>query len=553
MENTILGCMSSILEKLKDPDSRRERLIFSEDRFDEIKEETDYLNERMGLSPIQSLLLSALVENATSCKCSLSELASYLGLNYVKLLTYAKDIDYLWDNWFIRRRGSDIRVPADVIDEFSENRPYKKPVTTGLSTKDILSRFEKLFVLRREESITSKQLMRELDEIMYNNPETSVGASVKKYMVDGNKYIYDIDERMMLYLLLYFYDSKNADMISMDDLKDYYDDSEAFIFIQAEFENGDLKLQRNGIIENSFSDGLLAKDLFHIKDSVKKEFLADKGGLHKQSRYVFDMEPERITTKEMFYNNSEKKQIDTLRELLSQEKLSRVYEKMKSKGLRTGFSCLFYGAPGTGKTETVYQLAKETGRKIIITDVSKLKNCFVGETEKNVRSLFRDYSSACSEAEITPILLFNEADAIFGVRKEKARDAVDKMENSVQNIILQEMENLNGILIATTNLTANLDPAFERRFLYKVKFNKPDADVKAQIWRSMLPDIPDSDISELSKKFDFSGGQIENIARKRTIKAILSETEPSYKELESYCLEELIEKESPFKSKIGFV
>ena len=209
--------MSSILEKLKDPDSRRERLIFSEDRFDEIKEETDYLNERMGLSPIQSLLLSALVENATSCKCSLSELASYLGLNYVKLLTYAKDIDYLWDNWFIRRRGSDIRVPADVIDEFSENRPYKKPVTTGLSTKDILSRFEKLFALRREESITSKQLMRELDEIMYNNPETSVGASVKKYMVDGNKYIYDIDERMMLYLLLYFYDSLDADMISMDD------------------------------------------------------------------------------------------------------------------------------------------------------------------------------------------------------------------------------------------------------------------------------------------------------------------------------------------------
>lgn len=553
METTILGNMSRILEKLKDQDSRRERLNFSEERLPEIKEETDYLNERMGLSPMQSLLLSALIENATSFKCSLNELASYLGLNYVKLLTYSKDIDFLWDNWLIRRRGPDIRVPIDVVEKLSENTPYTKPKTTGLSTKEILSRFEQLFALRKEESVSARQIMRELDEIMYNNSETSIGAAVKKYMVDGNRFICAADERFLFYLLVYFYDSKDDDMISMEDLKDYFDDAESFNMIQATFEDEGLFLQQKGIIENSFSNGFLAKDFFHIKDSIKMEILSDKGGLHKKSKYVFDLEPEQITAKELFYNSNEKGQIDTLRKLLSQEKLNQVYDKMKSKGLRTGFSCLFYGTPGTGKTETVYQLAKETGRKIIIADVSKLKNCFVGETEKNVRALFRDYSSACTESEITPILLFNEADAIFGVRKEKARDAVDKMENSVQNIILQEMESLNGILIATTNLTANLDPAFERRFLYKVKFNKPDDEVKAQIWRSMLPDIPDSDISELSKKFDFSGGQIENIARKRTIKAILSETEPSYKELESYCLEELIEKESPFKSKIGFV
>ena len=75
---------------------------------------------------------------------------------------------------------------------------------------------------------------------------------------------------------------------------------------------------------------------------------------------------------------------------------------------------------------------------------------------------------------MAPILLFNEADAIFGIRQEGATRAVDKMENSIQNIILQEMEKLDGILIATTNLTTNLDNAFERRFLYKIRFDRPD-------------------------------------------------------------------------------
>ena len=80
-----------------------------------------------------------------------------------------------------------------------------------------------------------------------------------------------------------------------------------------------------------------------------------------------------------------------------------------------------------------------------------------------------------------PILLFNEADAIIGKCQVGAERAVEKMENSIQNIILQEIEQLDGILIATTNLAENMDKAFERRFLYKVKFEKPDLACRSQI------------------------------------------------------------------------
>lgn len=85
------------------------------------------------------------------------------------------------------------------------------------------------------------------------------------------------------------------------------------------------------------------------------------------------------------------------------------------------------------------------------------------------------------------------------------------------------MENLEGILIATTNLTDSLDPAFERRFLFKIEFSRPSASARRHIWQAMIPGLSNSDALMLANRFDFSGGQIENIARKHTIDAMLDD------------------------------
>lgn len=90
---------------------------------------------------------------------------------------------------------------------------------------------------------------------------------------------------------------------------------------------------------------------------------------------------------------------------------------------------------------------------------------WVGESEKNIKGIFDDYKQKVKQSVKAPILLFNEADAIIGKRQVGAERAVEKMENSIQNIILQEIEQLDGILIATTNLAENMDKAFERHFL----------------------------------------------------------------------------------------
>ena len=152
---------------------------------------------------------------------------------------------------------------------------------------------------------------------------------------------------------------------------------------------------------------------------------------------------------------------------------------------------------------------------------------------------------------MTPILLFNEADAIINKRFEGAQTAVNKMENSIQNIILQEMENLDGILIATTNLAGNMDKAFERRFLYKIKFEKPTLEARMNIWHTMIPTLEESVTRTLATKYDFSGGQIENIARHYAINNILhGQTDNTIATLTSYCDNERLETKE--NRKVGF-
>ena len=207
------------------------------------------------------------------------------------------------------------------------------------------------------------------------------------------------------------------------------------------------------------------------------------------------------------------RQMAQLTSLLTAQNFRDVQQRLADCGMRKGFACLFYGTPGTGKTESVYQIARKTERDLIVIDVANIKSCWVGESEKNITETFSKYRQCVetcrAEGRNEPILLFNEADAILGIRMENAQRAVDKSENSIQNIILQGMENLDGIMIATTNLTTNLDKAFERRFIYKIEFCKPNIDVKCAIWKSMMPNLTEEMAIQLAEQYDFSGGRLK--------------------------------------------
>lgn len=257
------------------------------------------------------------------------------------------------------------------------------------------------------------------------------------------------------------------------------------------------------------------------------------------------IENEKIKEKELFYSDTVQKQIDMLRESMEQNNLEAMQERLSQKGLPKGVAVLLYGAPGTGKTETVYQLAKQTNHKIFHVDIAESKSMWFGESEKKIKKIFTDYKLLCksckSHNENTPILLFNEADALISKRRDVDSGSCAQTENAIQNILLEEMEKLEGIMIATTNLCENMDKAFERRFLFKVKYEKPSLEARENIWRTKLNTLGTEDISKLAKEFDFSGGEIDNIVRKCEMNEIIKGTQPGYEEIVELCKTERLE------------
>lgn len=196
------------------------------------------------------------------------------------------------------------------------------------------------------------------------------------------------------------------------------------------------------------------------------------------------------------------------------------------------------------------QIAKATGRAIMHVDISATKTCWFGESEKLIKKVFTDYRHLCEKSKTKPILLFNEADAVFSKRKDVGSGSVAQTENAIQNIILEEMENLDGILIATTNLADNLDHAFERRFLFKIRFDRPTVEAKTNIWLSKLPSLSREDARTLASNYDFSGGQIDNITRKALMQEIIKGVKPSVSALVTMCGEEKLSKNNT--RRIGF-
>ena len=133
------------------------------------------------------------------------------------------------------------------------------------------------------------------------------------------------------------------------------------------------------------------------------------------------------------------------------------------------------------------------------------------------------------------ILFLNEADAILCKRGDVFRQAIDKIEHRVQNLLLQEFEDFEGILIATTNLPENMDPAFGRRFLFKVEMGLPGPDVRMRIWRSAMPQLGSRDAQALASTYAFSGSQIDNVAARCGIEGALLGRELTLDEIRAFC------------------
>jgi len=218
---------------------------------------------------------------------------------------------------------------------------------------------------------------------------------------------------------------------------------------------------------------------------------------------------------------------DTKRTLqaLMRQMDKRVAERLKKWGIkkRKGIDAriIFYGPPGTGKTLTALSLAKSLKKPVLSFDCSKILSMYVGESEKNVRKIFDTFKELSQKAKTEPILLLNEADQFLGARMDAPGSSADKMHNQMQNIFLEQIENFEGVLIATTNLLETIDPAFSRRFNYKIHFKRPGFEDRVKLWERMLPKEAEYekgfDVKKLAR-YDLTGGQIHLVIKNTAYK-----------------------------------
>jgi AAA+ superfamily predicted ATPase len=450
---------------------------------------------------------------------------------------------------FTRRRRTpaifqqDITINDDVLTCILENKPILL-ANAELDAYQFVYEVSDLIDKRTNNMISTNQLFRSVEKLEEANLELPMLQELIKIKleVDDRTFFYQICNEMVI---------NNQPAHLEKTFMDMYDNTRIRFMKGRLALDKALSLFRHNYIQ--LMQGTFYSDMrVGLTDSGCELFMGEDAQLYvKKKKKKNRISPEDIQAKELFFESAFASQVDFIKASLANDKFIALQTRLKEKAFPTGVSCLFYGDPGTGKTETAMQIARATGREVFHVDISESKSAWFGESEKRIKEIFENYRRVSEKSEVKPILLFNEADAIFSKRKDVGANNCAQTENAIQNIILEEMEKLDGILIATTNLTNNFDSAFDRRFLFKLRFTKPTPTERQKIWMEKMPWIEIDLAAELSRKFDFSGGEIDNIVRKSITEEVLSGEKPSYEKLTAFCESERISNKRQV-CKLGF-
>ena len=513
-----------------------------------------YLQERLNLSRIQVLILTAVLYYSakhSGRKCDMDDLANLLHMHPLRVLQLRDEFCVLDELGYIvnyqNKDGWSLSMVGEALESLAMDIPFDLQILKLESNFDFLCKANR-FIKEGHRYDEDGTIAKNINRLMKQNQHLAVVQNLQN--------IKDEADMWFMLLMMTTLAIEEDSYVNARDLAQMLSERTVRIILKQIMDNKH-PFAKQGYIELRNQAGQVQQGEWVLS---QEGWLAMLGNQEEVESIIPTEEDENINMltsykqlaqRPLYFSDKTEEQVQTLTNLLHEEQLAKVRQALKTHNMPLGFCCLFYGAPGTGKTELVQQLAIATQRDLFQVNIATLRDKYVGESEKQLKRIFDKYRSLVRTQEHAPILFFNEADAIFGNRMENTQRSVDKMENALQNIILQEMEVLDGIMICTTNLTSCLDKAFDRRFIYKVEFEKPTNQARKLIWQSMLSSLNDEQATELANRFDFSGGQIQNISRKQVINAIFSgKDELDYDQIKLDCQNESISRNS--RGKVGF-
>ncbi|MBR2166852.1 MAG: AAA family ATPase [Paludibacteraceae bacterium] len=490
-----------------------------------------YLMRRLDMTKTQIQLLACIVfqHQGFGRTCDMDDLTQYMSSHPLELYTKQGDFDVLVERGYVeadesRLGGTEWTIRKEAMVALSKNIPFD---VQSLRAEDAASFLAQCCSAIREgrQHDEDGSIEKEINWLFELNKDLPIVINIKRLSADDKlvfKPLVLAASLMSAEAAISFAISEFNMILNTHDVRK----------VGRAMQKGNHPLVMKKVFEPMCSSGGMADaDQWVISKDGWMELLSQNmeevnNVLNDNEDWGRNLTPyTNIPERKLYFSGKTKEEVNRLRLLLQDEQYQQVVARLKEKNMPTGLNVLLYGAPGTGKTELVQQLARETGRDIFIVDMSQIRDKYVGESEHNLSRIFSTYRTYVARLRKTPILFCNECDAIFGSRMERTSHSVDKMENALQNILLEQMEKMQGIMICTTNLTSALDNAFERRFLLKVQLPKPNNEARKQIWATMLPKLSDEQTTVLANRFDFSGGQIQNVTRKQVINSIFSGTD----------------------------
>ena len=386
--------------------------------------------------------------------------------------------------------------------------------------RTVLKKFERELnsvVLENKINDLNRQI-KEKDGLFWVKVERSL-AEGNKFAIEeiGSGYGLNAFEKKILLFLLHMFFKLSKNVCSRYELLKIFDveNSVTWRMRNLVYLTKDSRLLKNDILFRTYKNisklkamdlsltpialDILSKRLNGEKVELKAEAEDDMSSC-KEVGYVKDPE---YTMDDVVIKIDVKEKLQLFMESFKGDELTSmgVYQKIK-KG--KGLIFMFYGPPGTGKTMLAEAIASFLDKKMLIVEYPKITSCWLGETDKNIQKVFK------SARDDRLLLLMDEADTLLYSRSY----ATQGHNIRFVNIILQELERFEGIVVLTTNMDAILDTALERRVSLKIKFELPDENMRAEIWKTHMPTgveiSQDVDFVSLARRYDFAGGYIKN-------------------------------------------
>jgi adenylate kinase family enzyme len=517
---------------------------FCDHKILEINSKSETLAQYLDVNTKQAILFSVIfVLYSKQSSVNLREVHSFIDVDFVDAIGFKYDLEVLIDKKLIQPDSSYSRqkrklnvsksefiIPENIIEAVYFNEKIPQIENQELDIYSFSSLIHKCLNERYMNNNNKKYLIDIIIELEKDNLHIDGISKLLKSNID-------IEERMILYAALN--QATNWGRFTLLDslLNEIYDNVRERINKFKEISQKKNVLFKLDLIELSqqrFTNDIEIK----LTQTAMEFFLGADAELFQNVENSEILLPEKIKSVDLFFDGKLKQELIFLTNSLENKNFVELQKRLSEKNMVSGINAILYGSPGTGKTEICYQLAKTTGRGVFQVDLAQTKDMFFGESEKKVKEIFTKYDKLLSKSPLAPILLINECDGLFSKRFSNAQRSTDQTINTIQNILLEELEKFQGILLATSNMAENLDSAFERRFLFKIEFDKPSTEVKKKIWKNKLNSIDDDFASELSSKFDLSGGQINNVVRKIVMQEVLYNKSPSHEEIIEFCKSE---------------